>query len=167
MDSIFDQLQLFNLNKQIVNFLDSDKDICNSVYPVWSNPVNISSYLVKLFDISTDVYKISRVIESKILYNNKYEMTTYYKLQANGIGYSIDNLLLHKLYEKVSIISYNNLELTNLLYELKLPSHEMYERIEEFEVIKNGKIDLISLDSLFDFYKVPIKQNRFLVSLSE
>lgn len=36
------------------------------------------------------------------------------------------------------------------------------ERLEEFEVIKSDKtIDLISLNSLYDFYNITFNQNDF------
>lgn len=39
---------------------------------------------------------------------------------------------------------------------------EIWDRIEEFEVIKdNNKLDLISLNSLFDFYQIPFDEKRF------
>lgn len=38
---------------------------------------------------------------------------------------------------------------------------ELMDRLEEFEVIKNGKIDFISLESLFDFYSAKFSEDNF------
>lgn len=38
---------------------------------------------------------------------------------------------------------------------------EVLERVEEFEVIKNGRIDWISLNNLFDFYNVEFDEISF------
>ena len=40
---------------------------------------------------------------------------------------------------------------------------EAKERITEFEVIKDGKIDFISLNQLYDFYEVPFDENSLNV----
>lgn len=154
--------QKYVLRDRLRNFINRTVDLDLSVSPVWVNDIGSSSYLFTLNEKITfgSVYKIIRT--------NLEDCVTYtLLLSGSNVTIPINYLLLSQLYERVSIINHNNNHFRELLHELKLSEKELLERIEEFEVVKNGKIDLISLDSLFDFYKVPIKQNQFLVSLSE
>lgn len=38
---------------------------------------------------------------------------------------------------------------------------ELSDRLEEFNVIKDNRLDLISLNSLYDFYNLPFDENEF------
>lgn len=79
--------------------------------------------------------------------------------KLNLDGFSITNL------EFFTIVN-NRLNLnTNLEFiqkTLPIQRKELSLRLEEFEVIKSDKtIDLISLNSLYDFYNITFNQNDF------
>lgn len=43
----------------------------------------------------------------------------------------------------------------------KIDHTELPERVKEFEIIKNDNIDIISVNSIYDFYKVPFNEEQF------
>jgi len=79
---------------------------------------------------------------------NLNELSSIYTVENNTLSYD-DNpleLFIHKL-EYIFTDLYEN---------------EIRERLDEFEVIKDiNQIDLISLNSLFDFYNIPFYEKEF------
>jgi len=52
----------------------------------------------------------------------------------------------------------------NLLFELRILNitpNKIIDRLDEFDVIKNGKVDLISLESLFRYYNIEYDYEQF------
>lgn len=70
-------------------------------------------------------------------------------------------------YSVLKIYVYKQL-VNTLVKELKLSKHDVIERVEEFEIIKNNEItgeshlDLISLRSLFDFYNLNYDSSEYI-----
>lgn len=52
-----------------------------------------------------------------------------------------------------------------MIPEIKSANVEVRERISEFDVIKNGEVDYISVNNLFDFYEVNFNEDEFSISL--
>lgn len=68
------------------------------------------------------------------------------------------------LIKKICLLNLKFLRIKNdLKFELgkSLMGSDLPNRFEEFEVIKNQSIDLISLNSLFDYYNIPFDPTRY------
>lgn len=76
----------------------------------------------------------------------------------------------HDLYLKIFKINLENISLVqaiSVFLDQKYKYSEIQDRLDEFDVIKDGKIDFISLENLFDFYDVKFEENNFLVCLKD
>lgn len=80
--------------------------------------------------------------------------------ELNKCLYRHLSCIYHKSMKLVQVIDYKR---TNQLKQYqsinKETTNEIIERIEEFDVIINDKIDEINLERLFDFYEVPFTKD--------
>lgn len=99
------------------------------------------------------VYSDGRIMIGDVKYFPNYHSLIFdLFLELDRIYYNNQKL--------VSFINYNmNRNLPYEMYDnLQLDTiNSILERIEEFEIIKNNNIDLISLNSLFDFLNIKFK----------
>lgn len=88
--------------------------------------------------------------------SNKYKINVYLDKTQIDIEssehLSSDSELIQKFYEIVNNVRANSARLLGSFR--KLTYQETLERLEEFEVIKDNKIDYISLESLCEFLEI-------------
>jgi len=112
----------------------------------------IKEYL-HLFESKPIMFDIVRKSAGTILDYNDGELildTHLDKLFINGHVVSVidkTNMLLLKAEMQIQLS-----KITKICKYFDIKRKELEERFEEFEVVKNNKIDMISLNSLFDFY---------------
>lgn len=103
------------------------------------------------FHYKTMVVEVSKFQNNFYIYgkvNNQYK---------NRFNVEIDEKLNDILYRSIRDASERNYNLIWLLEDrgiLKSNTNELLERIIEFDVIKGDSVDLISLNSLYDFYDI-------------
>lgn len=112
----------------------------------------------KVLCISFGVRKDNNVIVYHLSYNNtQIDFDSYYHNQS----------ILQEFYLLIERICYLNVKFLRIKNDLKfelnksLMSSDLPNRFEEFEVIKDQSIDLISLNSLFDYYNMPFNSTRY------
>lgn len=76
-----------------------------------------------------------------------------YALKIGHMNYNGDVQLIKKLYSIISTLKYNSGAFIEILQEC-IDDKIDQSRIDEFEVIKDNKIDWISVSSLIDYYEV-------------
>lgn len=126
----------------------------------------IQEYIEQLSNINYYIIEHKLFVRSSeySLFGNKINITdfgsNYLVIDVNDIRLDCCVDLIKKLYH----ILYDIMQRTNTrihlldlnityLCNIELNRSELISRIEEFEVFKNGDMDYISLDSLYDFYK--------------
>lgn len=88
------------------------------------------------------------LIERRII-----DMDLSFHLHLNNKRVKTDEYLIESLFCSVRVSHDDYLALCEILCKLlKVSEYEMIERIEEFEIIKNNDIDLISVNNLYDYY---------------
>lgn len=133
---------------------------------------NRVDYYISLFKdrvINTD---ISKSFETLIVEINgesclriRQQITSYYVYEYSDtesmfidITETNDEGYPEKSKELYSILYYSYLVTHNFIYEISrlllTDTMELVERLEEFDVIKDYEIDFISLNHLFDFYRI-------------
>lgn len=127
----------FLLSKEIVLV---DKTLVSQ-----SNPSN--GYFIK-FRYQTMVVEVSKFPRNFYLYGK------VRNINKNRFNSTIDEDKNDILYRSIRDASNRNSNLLYLLKEISIPKNELLERLIEFDIIRDGQVDLISLSSLYDFYDV-------------
>lgn len=133
---------------------------------------SIKKYMMNhTFEYKDDKYKI--VMRSDV-YSDEYKRT---KNRWMPDLYSDDGDLplyrnIHDLYLKIFNINLENIYLIQTILVFINQEHnynysEIQERLDEFDVIKNGSIDYISLENVFDFYNSEFDKEEFDATLDK
>lgn len=122
------------------NIIDSSLELLSDINYIiipYYNFYNRSEF--EIFNNKFVIYKTGTIfINSKEVYSEK------------SIDLQIKLLKIHNNTNKYVCTIQKNIK---YLFNLDIDYNELISRIEEFEVFKNGEIDNISADSLYDFYK--------------
>lgn len=108
---------------------------------------------VEFESFNSEMYKViinnnTILIERRII-----DMDLSFHLHLNNKKVKTDEYLVESLFCSVRVSYDDYHKLCELLCNLiKVNSKEMVERIEEFEIIKDNNIDLISVNNLYDYY---------------
>lgn len=163
-NSFFEKGQLDSIYVLVDKIRNDNKnlDFIRSLHPtigknIWSgNKVINFIYDDKNFKIQTNTsqqyYTISIndvIIVDQVDSNKSYE-----------ISKSLYKLLLR--YTRTKFYTWYSYFIRYLEVHLKITRTEIYEKIEEFEILKYDKIDFISLESLFDYYDVKFSKDEML-----
>lgn len=98
----------------------------------------------------------------------------YYSLNDKSIDTNLGRILteiLSKIFNNTNNFLrwiWKNIESDDaeLQEDFSFVRNSLCERCDEFEIIKNGKIDLISLNQLYDFYNAPFDEEKIEIELS-
>ena len=82
-----------------------------------------------------------------------------YKFFIEGEQKRVDIKLVKQLYSILSTLHFSTERFCELISKV-IGEKVDQDRIEEFGVVKNNKIDYISLNSLFDFYEKPFDKEK-------
>lgn len=122
----------------------------------------VKDYINQYEDTLLDL-NVSYDSKLKCIIINELLIYTDNTIMNNGKELKCSESLIDKLYDILSdIVQYNNYVVDTISRYLKLPESETRERLLEFEVIRNGNIDQISLESLVEYYKSE-KQTPFQI----
>lgn len=115
--------------------------------------------------------------------NEIYNLTTvtmdrsshrFYMLNDESIDNVLGNQLtsiIHKIYDNTNNILrwiWRNMDSDSpeVQKDFSQLRDDFCERCDEFGIIKNGKIDMISLNQLYDFYNAPFDEEKIEIELS-
>lgn len=134
-------------------------------YTEYSDMSESTSYSLVIFDNSITIKKsFTGTGDAKylVLINNKKIKTD--KDLIEEFYYTIRNA--HANITKLHNIFINLIGIPNGIFlPTYLTRRELVERFDEFEVIRNGEVDIISVNSLFDYYNNEFDEYHFLEML--
>lgn len=155
-----------------------------------------SDTLKEISVISGDTECISFSFENKEvkIYVPKYEYNSYLTINHNNIPtfnnlklpinsnflyLKINNMLIDLDYSKQKMIYFRIAQKEINIFKVfrklredgihksKMTIREIYQRMEEFEIGKGNRIDLISLNSLYDYYQMTFNEREIKEYLSK
>lgn len=123
--------------------------------------LDISHNRLKLIDYLPKSLGFSYKEETPDIYLNYNQLTNFIKTKFNVVSYDenpISDLITH-IVEQIFYPIEDDLSGED--YTFKNKFNEIKDRFEEFEIIKENKLDLISLNSLYDYYEFTFDENQF------
>lgn len=163
-DTMIDRLpdKLKKTVKNFKSFFNNENDKIKSYTNIlkdWRYSYDIefnNQKYIYTFKVNDDLIEI-HVLNSK---------TNDIKLRINEKEVNISTKICRDFLNELRRINKSTYYFTNFIKD-KFKNHitasllsEVDERLVEFEVIKDGKIDLISLNQLYDFYNIPFDENK-------
>lgn len=127
---------------------------------------DITTYLNDTLFIEDMVINNTNVVKKSEFKFKGQDVLIYYSHSSN-LKISFDNINLEvydSLYRNLHRAIINNVirRLSLLIFlekKIGIMKEDVVDRIIEFELIKNNMVDLISLESLYDFYKKEFDRN--------
>lgn len=106
--------------------------------------------------------------------NNRLESLKYLNCDSDCVVYCDNNDIYELSINDKMPISYRSTPIFYLIYFIKvsntklksLDDYEIVERLDEFDVLDNNKLDILNMNKLFDFYNVLFNEEEFIKNLT-
>jgi len=158
--------KFFTNLKHKFNRKDDEQIISDLIKEIQSQDFNFDIQIT-LSNYLMDIFTLNNIEVIKVVNENDDDKPEYtYSTKIDGRMLSCYQLSSRILYRMIYNILNKNRE---LLIELKnsLNSKVDMDRINEFEVIKNNKVDYINLNRLFDFYEKDFQEESMRVKIDK
>lgn len=135
---------------------------------------DVTKYLNDTLFIEDMVINNTNVVKKAEFKFSNQDVLIYYshssnlKISFDNINLEVYDILYHNLHKAiVNNVIRRQFLLRFLEEEVGIIKEDIIDRIIEFELIKNNMIDLISLESLYDFYKNEFDKDDVTIYLSK